>query len=133
MLINREGHLGHGDKTSICPSVEVRCCGDDRRRTSDWPVPARMGFAVNRSQLVQSEWKEVAQRGHFVSGSACEVEAEKQNTIACSTPLPPHPPNCPVTDSSKRSCLVLTSAFFSCPTRPIREALLCVFLMQLMI
>lgn len=32
----------------------------------DWPVPARMGFAVNRSQLVQSEWKETAQKGHFV-------------------------------------------------------------------
>lgn len=32
MFIKREGRLGHGDKTSICPSVEVRCCGDDRRR-----------------------------------------------------------------------------------------------------
>lgn len=32
----------------------------------DWPVPARMGFAVNRSQLVQSEWKETAQKGYFV-------------------------------------------------------------------
>lgn len=27
---------------------------------ADWLVPARMGFAVNRSQLAQSEWKEVA-------------------------------------------------------------------------
>lgn len=32
MFIKWEGRLGHGDKMSICPSVEVRCCGDDRRR-----------------------------------------------------------------------------------------------------
>lgn len=35
----------------------------------DWPVPARMGFAVNKSQLVQSEWKETAQKGYFVSAT----------------------------------------------------------------
>lgn len=39
----------------------------------DWPVPARMGFAVNRSQLVQSEWKETAQKGYFVSATVCEA------------------------------------------------------------
>lgn len=44
---------------------------------ADWPVPARMGLAVNRSQLGQSEWKEVAQMGHFVS-SVCEAEMKNK-------------------------------------------------------
>lgn len=39
----------------------------------DWPVPARMGLAVNRSQLVQSGWKETAQKGYFVSATVCEA------------------------------------------------------------
>lgn len=45
---------------------------------ADWPVPARMGLAVNRSQLGQSEWKEVAQMGHFVSSSVCEAEMKNK-------------------------------------------------------
>lgn len=45
---------------------------------ADWLVPARMGFAVNRSQLAQSEWKEVAQKGYFVSGSVCEAGAKNK-------------------------------------------------------
>lgn len=45
----------------------------------DWPVPARMGFAVNRSQLAQSEWKETAQKGCFVIAAVCEAGG-KNNT-----------------------------------------------------
>lgn len=44
----------------------------------DWPVPARMGFAVNRSQLVQSEWKEMAQKGYFVSATVCEAGGQNK-------------------------------------------------------
>lgn len=39
----------------------------------DWPIPVRMGFAVNKSQLVQSEWKETAEKGYFVSAAVCEA------------------------------------------------------------
>lgn len=45
----------------------------------DWPVPARMGFAVNRSQLVQSEWKETAQKGYFVSATVCEADTKTKH------------------------------------------------------
>lgn len=48
---------------------------------ADWPVPARMGLSVNRSQLGQSEWKEVAQMGHFVSGSVCEAEMKNKTQL----------------------------------------------------
>lgn len=47
----------------------------------DWPVPARMGFAVNRSQLVQSEWKETAQKGDFVSAAVCEAGGENKTQL----------------------------------------------------
>lgn len=48
----------------------------------DWPVPARMGFAVNRSQLVQSEWKETATERILCSGRCLWSWRQKQNTIA---------------------------------------------------
>lgn len=37
-----------------------------------------MGFAVNRSQLVQSEWKETAQKGYFVSDTVCEARGKNK-------------------------------------------------------
>lgn len=47
----------------------------------DWPVPARMGFAVNKSQLVQSEWKETAQKGYFVSATVCEAGGKNKTQL----------------------------------------------------
>lgn len=58
----------------------------------DWPVPARMGFAVNRSQLVQSEWKEMAQKGYFVSATVCEAGGKNktQSVVLSSHPTRPY-------------------------------------------
>lgn len=52
----------------------------------DWLVPARMGFAVNRSQLVQSEWKEMAQKGYFVSATVCEAGGKNKTQVLYSHP-----------------------------------------------
>lgn len=54
----------------------------------DWPVPARMGFAVNRSQLAQSEWKETAQKGYFVIAAVCEAGGKNNTQLWV---LPSHP------------------------------------------
>lgn len=58
----------------------------------DWPVPARMGLAVNRSQLVQSEWKEMAQKGYFVSAAVCEAGGQNktQSPVLSSHPAGLH-------------------------------------------
>lgn len=83
-----------------------------------------MGFAVNRSQLGQSEWKEVAQRGHFVSGSVCEVEAENKTQ----SPVHFSPQTDPLLIPLRiLPCFDLCVFFFLRPKRPMREALLCVF------
>lgn len=54
----------------------------------DWPVPARMGFAVNRSQLVQSDWKETAQKGYFVSATVCEADTKTKHNCQSFLPTP---------------------------------------------
>lgn len=57
----------------------------------DWPVPARMGFAVNRSQLVQSEWKEMAQKGYFVSATVCEAGGKNKTQLLVLSSRPTGP------------------------------------------
>lgn len=72
ILKNAKGHWGHRDKGLYEGSGSPVCQGWQMLRR-DWPVPARMGFAVNKSQLVQSEWKETAQKGYFVSATVCQA------------------------------------------------------------
>lgn len=73
-----------GSGSSVCQGWQML------RR--DWPVPARMGFAVNRSQLVQSDWKETAQKGHFVSAAVCQAgwKNKTQSLALSSHPAGPH-------------------------------------------
>lgn len=54
----------------------------------DWLVPARMGFAVNTSQLGQSDWKEMAQKGYFVSATVCEADAKTKHNCQFFRPSP---------------------------------------------
>ena len=90
ILKNAKGQWGHRDKrlyegsgSPVCQGWQMPGC--------DWPVPARMGFAVNRSQLVQSEWKETAQKGYFVSATVCEAGGKNktQSPVLSSHPTGP--------------------------------------------
>lgn len=90
ILKNAKGHWGQRDKGLYERSGSPVCQGWQMPRR-DWPVPARMGFAVNRSQLVQSEWKEMAQKGYFVSATVCEAGGKNktQSLVLSSHPTGP--------------------------------------------
>lgn len=58
------------------------CSREGRLLSRDWSLTTRMGFAVNKSQLVQSEGEETAQKGRFVTPDVCQPAATAKQLSA---------------------------------------------------
>ena len=66
------GWGGRWDKGFYEGGGRVLCQGWQTQRC-DWVSPMRMGRAVNKSQLVQSQWKETRQKGYSVGATVCKA------------------------------------------------------------